>query len=58
MLQGLSFVSKSNEQSEIRLIHDSGETTILLFASESPLIDKELYINTIIFCNFTKILLL
>ena len=47
MLQGLSFVSKSNEQSEIRLIHDSGETTILLFASESPLTAKERYINAI-----------
>lgn len=47
MVQGLSFVSKSNEQSEIRLIYDSGETTILLFASGFPLSAKELYIKSI-----------
>lgn len=30
MLQGLSFVSKSNGQSEIRLIHDSGNNCIVI----------------------------
>ena len=47
MVQGLSFVSKSNGQSEIRLIHDSGETTILLFNSTFPLQAEEHYVKAI-----------
>lgn len=42
-----SFVSKSNGQSEIRLIHDSGETTILLFNSTFPLQAEEHYVKAI-----------
>ena len=47
MVQGLSFVSKSNGQSEIRLIHDSGETTVLLFNSTFPLQAEEHYVKAI-----------
>lgn len=47
MIQGLSFVSKSNGQSEIRLIHDSGEITILLFNSLFPLQAEEYYVRAI-----------
>lgn len=47
MVQGLSFVSKSNGQSEIRLIHDSGETTVLLFNSTFPLQAEDCYVKAI-----------